>query len=258
MRGGEGSGGSWAGVLGWGPGLGLELGSPGRAATPSRRLCPCLLDTPAAPPPRPRYPFTAVQWHPEKPQFEWDPTLHIPHSSEAIEAAQEVRRARPAPRAACGWPGPSVPATTPLPGRRSRRSGRAGRRHTRQPRRCTGAGLPGCNLPLAPLQPSPLAPAGRQLLRGRGAAQQPRGARPAAGVRPPHLQLAAPLHRPPVVSGGALLRRCAAGRACWWLRPGGWLLSAPAALRPCGPAHTTPSPPTPTPTPQVPRGGDRL
>jgi hypothetical protein len=31
-----------------------------------------------------KYPFTAIQWHPEKHSYEWTPTLHIPHSPEAV------------------------------------------------------------------------------------------------------------------------------------------------------------------------------
>lgn len=37
-----------------------------------------------------KYPFTAVQWHPEKNAFEWSPELHIPHSPEAVRMCQEV------------------------------------------------------------------------------------------------------------------------------------------------------------------------
>jgi len=37
-----------------------------------------------------KYPVVATQWHPEKNSYEWTPTLHIPHSNEAIRASQEV------------------------------------------------------------------------------------------------------------------------------------------------------------------------
>eukprot|EP00882_Tetradesmus_deserticola_P012072 GHRQ01012787.1.p1 GENE.GHRQ01012787.1~~GHRQ01012787.1.p1 ORF type:complete len:335 (+),score=143.27 GHRQ01012787.1:127-1131(+) len=37
-----------------------------------------------------RYPITATQWHPEKNAFEWVTSLHIPHSTDAIEVTQEV------------------------------------------------------------------------------------------------------------------------------------------------------------------------
>lgn len=37
-----------------------------------------------------KYPIVATQWHPEKNSFEWTPTLHIPHSPEAIRMSQEV------------------------------------------------------------------------------------------------------------------------------------------------------------------------
>ncbi len=30
------------------------------------------------------YPFTATQWHPEKNPFEWTPSLHIPHTFDAV------------------------------------------------------------------------------------------------------------------------------------------------------------------------------
>ena len=35
-----------------------------------------------------QYPITATQWHPEKNAFEWTPTLHIPHSLEAVSGSQ--------------------------------------------------------------------------------------------------------------------------------------------------------------------------
>ncbi|KAG2501964.1 hypothetical protein HYH03_000461 [Edaphochlamys debaryana] len=37
-----------------------------------------------------KYPFTAVQWHPEKNPFEWTPALHIPHGTDAIRMSQEI------------------------------------------------------------------------------------------------------------------------------------------------------------------------
>jgi gamma-glutamyl hydrolase len=37
-----------------------------------------------------RYPFTASQFHPEKAAFEWTPTLHIPHTPDAIRMSQEI------------------------------------------------------------------------------------------------------------------------------------------------------------------------
>lgn len=35
-----------------------------------------------------KYPFFAVQFHPEKNIYEWNPKKNIPHSPEAIETAQ--------------------------------------------------------------------------------------------------------------------------------------------------------------------------
>lgn len=37
-----------------------------------------------------KYPITATQWHPEKNAFEWTPALHIPHTPQAIEMAQQL------------------------------------------------------------------------------------------------------------------------------------------------------------------------
>lgn len=37
-----------------------------------------------------RYPIVATQWHPEKNPFEWTPSLHIPHTDNAIRMSQEV------------------------------------------------------------------------------------------------------------------------------------------------------------------------
>jgi gamma-glutamyl hydrolase len=37
-----------------------------------------------------RNPFTASQFHPEKAAFEWTPTLHIPHTPDAISMSQEI------------------------------------------------------------------------------------------------------------------------------------------------------------------------
>ena len=34
-----------------------------------------------------RYPITATQWHPEKNNFEWTPTLKIPHTKEAVRGS---------------------------------------------------------------------------------------------------------------------------------------------------------------------------
>lgn len=37
-----------------------------------------------------RYPFYAVQWHPEKASYEWDPQVDIPKSHEAVLVAQHM------------------------------------------------------------------------------------------------------------------------------------------------------------------------
>ncbi|GFH15267.1 folate gamma-glutamyl hydrolase [Haematococcus lacustris] len=37
-----------------------------------------------------RYPIVATQWHPEKNPFEWTPSLHIPHTDNALAAEQQV------------------------------------------------------------------------------------------------------------------------------------------------------------------------
>jgi gamma-glutamyl hydrolase len=38
------------------------------------------------------YPIVATQWHPEKNAYEWTPTLHIPHTAEAVSSGQISRR----------------------------------------------------------------------------------------------------------------------------------------------------------------------
>lgn len=35
-----------------------------------------------------RYPIRGTQWHPERPQFEWNPALNLPHSGDAMLAMQ--------------------------------------------------------------------------------------------------------------------------------------------------------------------------
>ncbi len=35
-----------------------------------------------------KYPFYGTQFHPEKPAFEWHPTLNIQHTSEAVKIGQ--------------------------------------------------------------------------------------------------------------------------------------------------------------------------
>ena len=37
-----------------------------------------------------KYPFYGSQWHPEKNAFEWNESLHMPHTADAIEAAQTM------------------------------------------------------------------------------------------------------------------------------------------------------------------------
>lgn len=51
----------------------------------------------------PSLPITATQWHPERPQFEWNPDLGINHSADSVDAMAAVarmfvRRARKSPQ----------------------------------------------------------------------------------------------------------------------------------------------------------------